>query len=70
MRENVRSGRFTAEHYRQMWSSRLELQADEYFEHAPAHATSTPKASAAPKASAEAEAEATAVAEKTAEAAM
>ena len=26
MRENVRAGRFTAEHYKQMWSSRLELQ--------------------------------------------
>ena len=26
MRENVRSGHFTAEHYKQMWSSRLELR--------------------------------------------
>ena len=26
MRENVRAGRFTAEHYKQMWRSRFELQ--------------------------------------------
>ena len=57
MRNNVRSGSFTAEHYKRMWSSRLDLQADEYFEHAPPQpkASTEPKASAEPKDSTDAE---------------
>jgi hypothetical protein len=66
MRDNVRSGSFTAKHYKQMWSSRLELQADEYFEHAPRQpkASTEPKASAEPEASANVEATAVATGKK------
>eukprot|EP00964_Phaeocystis_antarctica_P107486 scaffold72196_cov59-Phaeocystis_antarctica.AAC.1 len=58
MRENVRSGRFTAEHYTQMWSSRLEKAAAAKAEAAAAKAEAAAKVLAAMTPTAQATAEA------------